>query len=170
MLAKIRFNLKDPVLWENMISEHASYDQDKTAIRLERAYCRVYQPSHMKSRAFHPLASELHLGVSRFLNQSGLHDADTEWIMDTSLWGLVYAEGESCGPHGHGPKWNYSGVYYLKADKGSGSIYFPEIQYEIEPMSGDCVLFNSTFSHGVLPNVIKGAERVCVAFNVRKKL
>lgn len=169
MLANFRFDLKDRGSWEDMISERASYDQSKTSIRLERAYCRVYQPSHLRSGAFEPLAEELKRGVVRFLNTSGLHERNQQWTMDPALWGLVYSEGEACGPHGHGPKWDYSGVYYLKADRGSGSIYFPQIQYEVEPLTGDCVLFNSTFTHGVLPNVIEGAERVCVAFNVRTR-
>jgi len=152
--------------WESLIREHASYDQKKTSIRLERAYCRVYQPSHYGDKTFDPLRKILSDVVTTAIESIGRLE-DRKLYLEEGAWGLIYADGESCGPHGHGKHNQYAGVYYIKTDPGCGSIYFPTIGMEIEPSSKDLVLFSSRLQHGVMPNLVKDAERVCIAFNVR---
>lgn len=167
-LATCNKELKDHLAWEEMIREHASYDQKKTSIRLERAYCRVYQPSHMGKDDFIPLQEYLLKIVEEMIDRLGLRDG-REFYLEEGTWGLIYADGESCGPHGHGRTNEYAGVYYLNAEPGCGTIFFPDMKKEIEPKTGDLILFGSRVQHGVMPNTIKGSERVCVAFNVKKK-
>jgi len=156
--------------WQNLIEEKASYDQEKTSIRLERAYCKVYQPesSYWNSKDFDVLVNELENKVNvltSFLNikKEKVHK------LEKGTWGLVYEDQETCGPHGHGKTNHYAGTFYFKSDPGCGSIFFPEIGMEVFPESGDLLLFNSRLHHGVMPNTLPNAKRVCVAFNVIKE-
>ena len=161
-------NMPQADKWEKSIREGASYSQDRTSIRLERAYCRVYQPTHWGSKEFDPLKRHLAMMVAKVITSIDRVD-DRVFYIEDGAWGLIYADGESCGPHGHGKVPEYAGVYYLKTTPGCGSIYFPEAGIEVEPKSGDMVLFGSRVQHVVLPNVVPNSERVCVAFNVRKE-
>lgn len=155
--------------WAKMIDEKASYDQKKTSIRLERAYCRVYQPEfeYWNSKDFDPLVSALEEKLNLMTKTLGLKKEPRHFI-ESGMWGLVYSEQETCGPHGHGKSNHYAGTYYFVADPGCGTIFFPEIGMEVQPEPGDILLFNSRLNHGVMPNRIPAAKRICVAFNLPK--
>lgn len=167
-ICKTSVKLPESDKWESLIREGASYSQDRTSIRLERAYCRVYQPTHWGSKEFEPLRKYFGIIVSETIEALGKTDG-REFYIEDGCWGLIYADGESCGPHGHGKKNEYAGVYYLNTTPGCGSIYFPQASIEVEPKPQELVLFGSRVVHGVMPNVVPNTERVCIAFNVRKK-
>lgn len=164
-LAVTKCYLDEPDYWMKLIREGGSYDQKDTAIRLERAYCRVYQPGHTGENHLDPLRHEFDYTLNRFARRLNIL-GERKLKTDPSMWGLIYTDGESCGPHGHGPVWEYSAVFYLKADVGCGSIFFPTIDMEVEPEDNDLIIFNPRLQHGVMPNIISGAERIAVAMNV----
>ena len=148
-----------------MIKENASYEKSRTSIRRDRAYCKIYHPSILKSNAIEPLVDKLSEDVRSIcdnLNVTG----EQSLVVNKDAWGLVYEDEESCGPHGHGRETPYSGVYYLECTEGCGSIYFPQAGIEIEPKKGDLVLFGSLVVHGVMANTIPNSTRICLAFNV----
>lgn len=159
--------------WIDLILEQASYDQNKASIRRDRAYCKLFQPTfRFKDRndpmhsVLFPLLGLINRNVRFMLTELGM-PSTTDIGVDRDAWGLVYEDGESCGPHGHGRENLYAGVYYLETTEGSGEIYFPEAGLEVEPKSGDLLLFGSPVIHGVMANTIPDSTRICVAFNVR---
>ena len=63
-------------------------------------------------------------------------------------------------PHDHVEK---TGVYYLQVPKNCGSIYFPNLNVEIEPHEGLFVLVPSKEKHGITENKSDGI-RIALAF------
>ena len=153
--------------WSNLIDDKASYNQNKTGIRLERAYCRVYQPNwpYWNNKDFESLEQHMVTKVNTLTEMLG-KKKEKRHRLEEGMWGLVYADQETCGPHGHGKSNHYAGTYYFTADPGCGSIFFPTIGIEVEPESGDLILFNSRLMHGVMPNKFPDAKRICVDFNI----
>tara|TARA_B110000305_G_scaffold240738_1_gene312295 strand:+ start:4981 stop:5532 length:552 start_codon:yes stop_codon:yes gene_type:complete len=154
--------------WLDLIRAGASYDQSKTSIRRDRAYCKLYQPSFWGGEDLNPLLGKVSRTLNEFTQTIGVRNNRTLAAMHDA-WGLVYEDGESCGPHGHGRENEYAGTYYLEADEGCGTIYFPDADVEVEPRPGDFILFGSPVVHGVMSNTKPGAKRVCLAFNVKDR-
>ena len=61
-------------------------------------------------------------------------------------------------PHSH-----YSGVYYVRAPKNSGNLYFDD-SYEIIPEEGMLYMWESHLEHGVNKNKTN-KDRVSISFN-----
>jgi len=167
-LAKVNFSLRPEEMekWTDMVSENASYKQEQTSIRMDRAYCKIYQPAHWGGTDLNPFCGRVSQLINLMLERLDMKGNKNFYAMPDA-WGLVYEPEESCGPHGHGYDNDFAGVYYLKTTPGCGEIFFPELESEIEPKSGDLVLFGSPVMHGVNPSKTPDATRICVAFNVR---
>lgn len=160
ILSNFTYNDKSSLI--DQIDQYATKDQDKTSIRLNRAYCRIYQPYHggngvERKHDFESLRKELVPIVQDMLG-------DEYWI-SRDIWGLTYAEGESTAPHAHQGA-SYSAILYLLADDGCGTLNFDN--EEIEPQEDMLVVFCAHRTHWVLPNIVAGARRVCVAMNIHR--
>ena len=142
------------------IQRKASKDQSKTSIRLNRAYCGVYQPWRVGRNDFEPLRLALVPKVREVLGEEDL------WI-SRDIWGLNYLNGEGTAPHCHQGA-RYSAIWYLRADEGCGTLEFSNPDMEIVPENNMLILFDADWYHGVLPNTVKDAQRTCIAMNIHR--
>ena len=84
----------------------------------------------------------------------------------SDMWGMIYRKGDHAIVHDHWPAL-WSGVYYLKAPKKSGDLYFPQLKQSFEPQDNMLVLFSGNTRHGVKEN-LSDEERIAVSFNVKE--
>ena len=77
-------------------------------------------------------------------------------------WGVLYQEGDAITKHNHTPS-QYSFTYYVNVPEGSSPLVFPDSRYNIQPLAGQVVIFESRLTHMVLPN--KAKNRCAIAGN-----
>ena len=81
-----------------------------------------------------------------------------------SIWGLLYKKNDYCTVHNHWPS-VWSGTFYLDIPTDyAGTLFFPELEHHIEPVTGQLVIFSGTTRHGVKTFQSNG-ERLAVSFN-----
>jgi len=82
----------------------------------------------------------------------------------TNMWGLLYTKNDSVSVHAHWPA-VWSGVFYLNIPKDyAGTLFFPELEHNIEPITGQLVVFSGHTRHGV-ETIKSNGERLAVSFN-----
>ncbi len=86
----------------------------------------------------------------------------------SDMWGMLYRKGDHAVVHDHWPAL-WSGVYYLKAPKKSGDLFFPQLKQSLMPTDNQLVIFNGSTRHGVKEN-LNDEERLCVSFNVKEDI
>lgn len=104
----------------------------------------------------------------------------------TAAW-VNFMDSTSCIQFNHNHQDTFSGVFYLKAPKGSGSLVisnpgvnslwqgqmlvseknrFTADKLNITPIEGGIFLWPSYLDHYVRPNVSDGIERISISFNI----
>ena len=80
------------------------------------------------------------------------------------MWGLLYKKNDYTDVHSHWPA-VWSGVLYLDIPTDyAGTLFFPELEHNIEPVTGQLVIFRGSTMHGVKTFQSNG-ERLAVSFN-----
>lgn len=80
------------------------------------------------------------------------------------MWGMVYKKNDYTAIHDHWPS-IWSGSYYLDIPTDyAGTLFFPELEHNIEPKTGQLVIFNGSTLHGV-KTIQSNGERSVVSFN-----
>lgn len=154
------FELENKNFLIKTIREKASKDQTKTSIRLDTAYCNIYQPKKFGSDDFETCRQVFSDKLSKMVSAKYR-------VMD-DLWGLDYENGEGTSMHDHKSElYRFSAIYYLAADDGCGTLVFKDPYMEIEPKENMFVVFDCHLVHGVLPAVNEEAKRTCIAMNAR---
>jgi len=81
-----------------------------------------------------------------------------------NMWGTVYKKNDYTEVHDHWPS-IWSGSFYLDIPTDyAGTLFFPELEYNIEPITGQLVIFNGNTRHGV-KTIKSNGERLVVSFN-----
>jgi len=81
-----------------------------------------------------------------------------------NMWGMVYKKNDYTKVHDHWPS-IWSGSFYLDIPSDyAGTLFFPELEYDIEPITGQLVIFNGNTRHGV-KTIQSNGERLVVSFN-----
>ena len=80
------------------------------------------------------------------------------------MWGMVYKKDDYTNIHNHWPS-VWSGSFYLDIPTDyAGTLFFPELDHNIEPITGQLVIFNGSLLHGVR-TIQSNSERLAVSFN-----
>jgi hypothetical protein len=80
------------------------------------------------------------------------------------MWGMVYKKNDYTDVHAHWPS-VWSGSFYLDIPTDyAGTLFFPELEHHIEPITGQLVLFSGSTLHGV-KTIQSNGERLVVSFN-----
>lgn len=106
------------------------------------------------------------INTCHYLNS--LYYRKTVDLQVSNLWGMIYKKDDYAIVHDHWPAL-WSGVYYLRAPKGSGDLVFPQLKQRIRPKDNLLVLFRGDVRHGVEENETDN-ERICVSFNVKEEV
>ena len=81
-------------------------------------------------------------------------------LVCSESWGVIYDDGDYINAHTHKqgdlvdcstPNY-FSFVYYINAPEGSSPLIFPTSGYELQPKSGNMVVFESRLRHEIPPN------------------
>lgn len=104
------------------------------------------------------------IDTCHYLNS--LYYRKTVGLQVSNLWGMMYKKGDYAIVHDHWPAL-WSGVYYLRAPKGSGDLVFPQLKQRIQPKDNLLVIFRGDVRHGVEESKTD-EERICVSFNVKE--
>ena len=83
-----------------------------------------------------------------------------------SSWVMKYTNNQKTKVHAH-KEFDMVAIYYISAPKGSGVLYFSELNIEIKPSTGLLVVHDAKLRHGVRTNTIEGIERFCAVLNYR---
>ena len=83
-----------------------------------------------------------------------------------SSWVMKYTNNQKTNVHAH-KDFDMVAIYYISAPKGSGVLYFSELNFEIKPSTGLLVVHDAKLRHGVRINTIEGIERYCAVLNYR---
>ena len=90
----------------------------------------------------------------------------SEHMTITSMWGMLYKKNDYTKVHRHWPA-IYAGVFYLDIPKDyAGTLFFPDLEHNIEPITGQLVIFSGNTRHGV-ETIKSNGERLAVSFNYR---
>jgi hypothetical protein len=82
----------------------------------------------------------------------------------SAMWGLLYKKNDYCNVHSHWPS-IWSGVFYLDIPTDyAGTLFFPELEHHIEPITGQLVIFSGVTMHGV-KTIQSNGERLAISFN-----
>lgn len=106
------------------------------------------------------------IDTCHYLNS--LYYRKTVGLQVSNLWGMMYKKGDYAIVHDHWPAL-WSGVYYLRAPKGSGDLVFPQLKQRIQPKDNLLVIFKGDVRHGVEESKTD-EERICVSFNVKEEV
>jgi len=80
------------------------------------------------------------------------------------MWGMCYKKNDYTEVHNHWPA-VWSGTFYLDIPTDyAGTLFFPKLEHNIEPVTGQLVIFNGTTLHGV-KTIKSNSERLAVSFN-----
>ena len=81
-----------------------------------------------------------------------------------SMWGMCYTKNDYTNVHNHWPA-TWSGTFYLDIPTDyAGTLFFPELEHTIEPITGQLVIFSGITKHGV-KTIQSNGERLAVSFN-----
>jgi|TARA_R110000765_G_scaffold141830_1_gene242842 hypothetical protein len=81
-----------------------------------------------------------------------------------NMWGMCYKKNDYTKVHSHWPA-TWSGVFYLDIPTDyAGTLFFPELEHNIEPITGQLVIFSGTTKHGV-DTIKSNGERLAISFN-----
>ena len=106
------------------------------------------------------------IDTCHYLNS--LYYRKTVGLQVANLWGMIYKKGDYAMVHDHWPAL-WSGVYYLRAPKGSGDLVFPQLKQRIQPKDNLLVIFKGDVRHGVEESTTD-EERICVSFNIKEEV
>ena len=85
-----------------------------------------------------------------------------------SMWGMCYKKNDYTRVHDHWPA-TWSGTFYLDIPTDyAGTLFFPELEHNIEPVTGQLVIFSGTTKHGV-KTIQSNGERLAISFNYNVK-
>ena len=85
-----------------------------------------------------------------------------------AMWGMCYKKNDYTKVHDHWPA-TWSGVLYLDIPTDyAGTLFFPALEYNIEPVTGQLVIFSGTTMHGV-KTIQSNGERLAISFNYNVK-
>ena len=88
----------------------------------------------------------------------------TSLMKITDMWGMCYKKNDYTKVHHHWPA-TWSGVFYLYIPTDyAGTLFFPTLEHNIEPVTGQLVIFSGTTQHGV-KTIQSNGERLAVSFN-----
>jgi len=86
----------------------------------------------------------------------------------SEMWGICYKKNDYTKVHDHWPN-IWSGTFYVDIPTDyAGTLFFPELEHNIEPVTGQLVLFSGTTLHGV-KTIKSNSERIAVSFNYRSE-
>ena len=81
-----------------------------------------------------------------------------------AMWGTCYKKNDYTDIHAHWPA-VWSGTFYVDIPTDyAGTLFFPELDHNIEPVTGQLVIFNGNTLHGV-KTIQSNSERIAVSFN-----
>jgi len=149
------------------IKTNAKKDQGYTSIKLTLAQAAIYQPRRTGVGGINHNSNDFDTIVT-ILNEKISNIMGKRYKVFDDLWGLYYTAGDYCNPHDHAtPEVDLSAILYLEAsDPFSGSLYFPELDYYLDPIPETLVIFDNRLKHGVLTS--EGESRVCIAMNLHE--
>ena len=82
----------------------------------------------------------------------------------SDMWGICYKKNDYTRVHDHWPA-TWSGTFYLDIPTDyAGTLFFPELEHNIEPVTGQLVIFSGTTKHGV-KTIQSNGERLAISFN-----
>ena len=86
-----------------------------------------------------------------------------------AMWGMCYKKNDWTDVHAHWPS-VWSGTFYLDIPTDyAGTLFFPALEHNIEPVTGQLVLFSGSTLHGV-KTIQSNGERLAVSFNYSRCL
>ena len=86
----------------------------------------------------------------------------------SDMWGICYKKNDYTRVHDHWPA-TWSGTFYLDIPTDyAGTLFFPELEHNIEPVTGQLVIFSGTTKHGV-KTIQSNGERLAISFNYNVK-
>jgi hypothetical protein len=81
-----------------------------------------------------------------------------------NMWGMCYKKNDYTKVHDHWPA-TWSGTFYLDIPTDyAGTLFFPELEHNIEPITGQLVIFSGATKHGV-DTIKSNGERLAISFN-----
>jgi len=98
--------------------------------------------------------------ISNFYSEKILENKKN--VIVSMIWANINNKGDYNISHSH-PHSHYSGVYYVKVPKNSGSLYFNN-SYEIIPEEGILYMWESHLEHEVGKNKTD-EDRISISFN-----
>jgi len=82
----------------------------------------------------------------------------------SDMWGMCYKKNDYTDVHNHWPT-VWSGVFYLDIPTDyAGTLFFPTLEHNIEPVTGQLVIFSGSTWHGV-KTLQSNGERLAISFN-----
>jgi len=121
---------------------------------------------HMeKEPGFFQLEKEINSIINYLPNVmiSNISLQHTSMVVD-QMWGMVYKKNDYTDFHNHWPS-TWSGVFYLEIPNDyAGALVFPDLEHNIEPVTGQLVIFSGNTMHGV-KTIQSNSERIAVSFN-----
>jgi len=82
----------------------------------------------------------------------------------TDMWGMCYKKNDYAKVHDHWPA-TWSGTFYLDIPTDyAGTLFFPTLEHNIEPITGQLVIFSGATLHGV-KTIQSNGERLAISFN-----
>ena len=86
-----------------------------------------------------------------------------------NMWGLCYKKNDYTDVHDHWP-FVWSGSFYLDIPTDyAGTLFFPELEYDIEPVTGQLVIFRGAILHGV-KTIQSNSDRIAISFNYSSRV
>ena len=86
-----------------------------------------------------------------------------------TMWGLCYKKNDYTDVHDHWPS-IWSGTFYLDIPTDyAGTLFFPELEYDIEPVTGQLVIFRGATLHGV-KTIQSNSDRIAISFNYSSRV
>jgi hypothetical protein len=85
-------------------------------------------------------------------------------MMIGNMWGICYKKNDYTKVHDHWPA-TWSGTFYLDIPTDyAGTLFFPALEHNIEPVTGQLVIFSGDTLHGV-KTIQSNGERLAISFN-----
>ena len=184
---------------KNRVILDAIYDErDKDSKGIERSNYRSlggwhsHNNLHKESR-FRPLTDRVHKMLAGVSENLGYHPS--MHLQITTMRSITNPPGSSNRAHIH-PGALWSGVYYVQAPEGAGSIEFTDprtvqimnsasfipnkrrktecwTKVKVKPVPGKLLFFPSWLYHSVEPNLAEGtgnaSERIIISFNINQR-
>lgn len=126
-----------------------------TNVKASMSTYNVYEQTSVYNKILTDITDRVHYApwVNLNLYDYTLRDA----------WVSIYKSGDHTIPHNHGEN-TISFCYYVKADEESAPLVFDGADFQVQPYSGLCVMFQSDLVHSV-PHQQSESERIILAGN-----